>query len=273
MFNNSHFNTSLPVIYFGTYSGVNIPIYPTLVDINLNTTSKLYITRFFNPKILYIDSRNKYNAGFNSPQSVNLSTNTIFECNNFYSGILTIPNSGIPYLNVLFGACLTDGAYPKTWQISSTNDDTNTWISISNERSFYKLFKYSEEFYYRIIDNFDRIWTSDNSININELTADFTCDVSSNYYPLEVQFTAISNGTEEAHTQYLWEYAHEDNSQNWIVFSRERDPSFNFEISGKYDIRFTVSTPDGENVVSETKYEYINAIFYHPINIIYSRWD
>lgn len=365
MFNTSHFNTTLSAMYFDTFSIMDIPIYPTLVNVNLNggayinirqffnpqliylnnlylynrhntnlnldsyslinmqiypklgnlnlnTDSKLYITRFFNPKLLYIDSRNHYNNGYNSPNSVTLltnselytpiyptlgninlnsyslinipfyltitninlilNTNSIFNLDFYTNGTTITPSSGIPYLNVLFEANLPTSAYPKLWQILSTDMATN-WVTISKETSFDKLFKYSGEFYYRAIDNFGRIWTGENLIVINELTADFSADNTYNVYPLTVQFTADTNGRDYDGTQYIWEWAHEDDSGNWVEFSRDIDPEYTFEVSGKYSIRFTVISPGGENMVQIIKENYIEARFMHDIAIEYVWWN
>jgi hypothetical protein len=269
--NNSYlYNRHNSNLNLNSCSLINIPIYPTLVNVNLNANSELYITRFFNPKLLYIDCRNQYNNGYNSPNSVTLLTNSIFNLD-FYIGTTITPSSGIPYLNVLFEATLSNSAYPKLWQIASTDSATN-WVTISKERSFNKLFKYSGEFYYRAIDNFGRIWMGENLIIINELIADFSADDTCNIYPLTVQFTAITNGRNYEGTQYLWEWAHEDDSGNWVEFSREIDPEYTFEVSGKYSVRFTVVSPGGENRVQIIKENYIEAQFSHTININYTEW-
>jgi hypothetical protein len=266
IFNSGNFNYG-GGLYLNSNSIINVPIYPTLVGVNLEAVSEIYVTRFFNPRLLFIDCRGRYNL----TQSLTIDTNSIFNCPNFYSGVVTSPNSGIPYLNVLFGACLTDGAYPKLWQLAEVGGDTN-WVTISRERSFDWLFKYSEEFYYRVIDSMGRIWVGENTILIHELTADFSADDTCNIYPLTVQFTAITNGRNYEGTQYLWEWAHEDDSGNWVEFSREIDPEYTFEVSGKYSVRFTVVSPGGENRVQIIKENYIEAQFSHTININYTEW-
>lgn len=157
---------------------------------------------------------------------------------------------------------------PSIWSMMEWDEDEwGSEMRLSKDAAIVYLLKYAGRFRFLQDDETLQI------IVLEELTADFSADDTYNAYPLTVQFTAITNGRDYEGSQYIWEWAHEDDSGNWVEFSRVIDPEYIFELSGKYSIRFTVISPGGENRMQIIKENYIEARFLHDITIEYARWD
>ncbi|OGO00443.1 MAG: hypothetical protein A2Y59_06265 [Chloroflexi bacterium RBG_13_52_14] len=76
--------------------------------------------------------------------------------------------------------------------------------------------------------------------------AKFTAEPLTGYPPLAVQFTDSSTGEVQA-----WEW---DFDNDGMIDSTEQNPQYTYEEPGNYTVSLTVSSPNGNNTVTQTEY-------------------